>query len=434
MPDLFTVCFETTCLDNRTKRGTHKCWLTSWLNFRSPQPPPCSTGGNRVGGLHQRGKGWRKYYVRGGSLSNAVAYLQQHCRLLLQQRIRVLELEWKRSGDPLPVELPQDESAPFSLGLVEHRPVLEGGQEHILPGWMNDFGLLGERPGKELEPTSLSVRLFSTLLHRNLPLSLDEAAELHDGPKARVGRILDRFRASGMVERIPRTDRLNTALWTAMTTQHQRRGEDWMLKKGGFQRLLSQPQQGALLKALAKGTLSVDGVASELNGVEPASKCCCSTCWGPTSNGVQNGRGDPRCGSSPSPGSPRSRPAEDGACGRSSRRGLRGRSMSVREGEDELLIQPKQGAWMGGPRPLFLAPMSGVTDLPYRLLAKECGADVTITEFTNSTALTRKPPRHGDEWKPTHPKSPSFPKSLGVIRETWQPLPPCWHPPPTSSI
>ena len=42
-----------------------------------------------------------------------------------------------------------------------------------------------------------------------------------------------------------------------------------MLKKGGFQRLLSQPQQGALLKALAKGTLSVDGVASELNGVEP---------------------------------------------------------------------------------------------------------------------------------------------------------------------
>lgn len=55
-----------------------------------------------------------------------------------------------------------------------------------------------------------------------------------------------------------------------------------------------------------------------------------------------------------------------------------------------MLIQPKQGAWTGGPRPLFLAPMSGVTDLPYRLLAKECGADVTITEFTNSTALTRE--------------------------------------------
>ena len=53
-------------------------------------------------------------------------------------------------------------------------------------------------------------------------------------------------------------------------------------------------------------------------------------------------------------------------------------------------IAPKQGAWDGEARPLFLAPMSGVTDLPFRLLAKECGADFTITEFTNSTALTRE--------------------------------------------
>ena len=153
------------------------------------------------------------------------------------------------------------------------------------------------------------------------------------GQKARVGRILDRFRASGMVERIPRTDRLNTALWTAMTTQHQRRGEDWMLKKGGFQRLLSQPQQGALLKALAKGTLSVDGVASELNGVEPREQMLLLNLLGGRLPMGYRMAGATRCGSSPSPGSPRSRPAEDGACGRSSRRGLRGRSMSVREGE-----------------------------------------------------------------------------------------------------
>lgn len=53
-------------------------------------------------------------------------------------------------------------------------------------------------------------------------------------------------------------------------------------------------------------------------------------------------------------------------------------------------IGKKRGAWDGEARPLYLAPMSGVTDLPYRLLAKECGADVTITEFTNSTALTRE--------------------------------------------
>ena len=53
-------------------------------------------------------------------------------------------------------------------------------------------------------------------------------------------------------------------------------------------------------------------------------------------------------------------------------------------------IGEKFGKWEGEERPLFLAPMSGVTDLPFRLLAKQCGADVTITEFTNSTALTRE--------------------------------------------
>ena len=41
-------------------------------------------------------------------------------------------------------------------------------------------------------------------------------------------------------------------------------------------------------------------------------------------------------------------------------------------------ILPKPGEWDGEARPLFLAPMSGVTDLPYRLLSKECGADFNI--------------------------------------------------------
>ena len=40
--------------------------------------------------------------------------------------------------------------------------------------------------------------------------------------------------------------------------------------------------------------------------------------------------------------------------------------------------------------PLFLAPMAGVTDLAYRILARECGADVTVTEFTAASGLTRR--------------------------------------------
>ena len=44
-------------------------------------------------------------------------------------------------------------------------------------------------------------------------------------------------------------------------------------------------------------------------------------------------------------------------------------------------IAPKMGPWEGEARPLFLAPMSGVSDLPFRLLSKECGADVTMLKF-----------------------------------------------------
>jgi hypothetical protein len=218
-------------------------------------------------GYTNEGKGWRKYYLRGGSLPNAVAHLQQHATLVLLQRMALLETHWEREPSPLPVELPQEESPPFTLGLVDHRPVPEN-EGSVLSHWMNDFGLLGERPGKELAADSLTVQLFTTLLQRDAPLSLDEAVELLDGPKARVGRILDRFRATGMVERVPRTDRLSTALWTAMTTQYQRRGEDWLLKKGGFQRLLTNEQQGSLLKALKGNVLTVDVLNEHLASVE----------------------------------------------------------------------------------------------------------------------------------------------------------------------
>ena len=54
-----------------------------------------------------------------------------------------------------------------------------------------------------------------------------------------------------------------------MTTQHQRRGEDWMLKKGGFQRLLNGQQQTNLLMALKKGKLTIEEVASAMKNVDP---------------------------------------------------------------------------------------------------------------------------------------------------------------------
>ena len=80
-------------------------------------------------------------------------------------------------------------------------------------------------------------------------------------------------------------------------------------------------------------------------------------------------------------------------------------------------ILAKPGHWDGAARPLFLAPMSGVTDLPYRLLAKECGADFTITEFTNSTALTRDAAMSWRKMETCADENPFIPQIFGGVSE-----------------
>ena len=219
-------------------------------------------------GYSNEGKGWRRYYLKGGSLENAVESLASQCRIIVSQRLALLEHHWERGETQLEIELPEQDRPPLSIGITEARPHNpESGMSEISQ-WMMDFGLLGERPGKEILADSLSVRLFELMLSRGLPLSLDEAAEAVNGPKPRIGRILERFRACGLVERVPRTDRLSFSLWQAMTTQYQRRGEDWMLKKGGFNRILNAKQQGDILKKLKKSNLRVEDLDSILKSVD----------------------------------------------------------------------------------------------------------------------------------------------------------------------
>ena len=69
--------------------------------------------------------------------------------------------------------------------------------------------------------------------------------------------------------------------------------------------------------------------------------------------------------------------------------------------------------WSGEERPLYLAPMAGVSDLPYRLLAKECGADITITEFTNSTALSREATTSWRKMESDPRETPFIPQIFG---------------------
>ena len=44
----------------------------------------------------------------------------------------------------------------------------------------------------------------------------------------------------------------------------------------------------------------------------------------------------------------------------------------------------------GSPVPLFLAPMAGVSEAPFRRISRQLGADVVLTEFLNSEAIRRR--------------------------------------------
>ena len=67
--------------------------------------------------------------------------------------------------------------------------------------------------------------------------------------------------------------------------------------------------------------------------------------------------------------------------------------------------------------PLFLAPMAGVTDLAYRILARECGADMTVTEFTAASGLTRKNTYSWLKVESDPRESPFIPQIFGGITE-----------------
>jgi tRNA-dihydrouridine synthase B len=44
----------------------------------------------------------------------------------------------------------------------------------------------------------------------------------------------------------------------------------------------------------------------------------------------------------------------------------------------------------GSPVPIFLAPMAGVSEPPFRRISRQLGADVVLTEFLNSEAIRRR--------------------------------------------
>lgn len=72
--------------------------------------------------------------------------------------------------------------------------------------------------------------------------------------------------------------------------------------------------------------------------------------------------------------------------------------------------------------PIVLAPMEGVSNMPFRIICKRLGADIVYTEFTSSEALTRDVQKSHDKLKFTEEERPLgiqvFGSDIDVIKQS----------------
>ncbi|MDE0707754.1 MAG: helix-turn-helix domain-containing protein [Candidatus Poseidoniales archaeon] len=199
--------------------------------------------------------GWRVHHLRNGSLSNAVEIMAAEARLVLDQRLRSLEGWMTESETRMSSVSEKKDDAPFHIQIRGRAPLIKGQDE--MDAFLLDLGLLGDRVRRPTDGSAPLGRLiFEHLLIAHTPLSLDEALENWGTTRPRLTRTLDRFRAAGLAERVPRLDRLPVTLWSALQAQHNRRGGDWLMKKGGLSRI-DEKIAKKVVKSLGSGSFNV---------------------------------------------------------------------------------------------------------------------------------------------------------------------------------
>ncbi len=211
--------------------------------------------------------GWRVHHLRNGSLSNAVELMAVEARLVLGQRLKLLEQYMKESQKRMSIPSEKRDSHPFHIQIKGRAPLTE--EQDELDAFLTDLGLLGDKVRRPKDGSSPLGRLiFEHLLSADSPLSLDEALENWGTTRPRLTRILDRFCAAGLVERVPRLDRLPVTLWSAIGAQYGRRGTDWLMQKGGLSRI-DQKVSSRIIKSLEKDSFNVAECEKIFATVEP---------------------------------------------------------------------------------------------------------------------------------------------------------------------
>ena len=224
---------------------------------------------------------WHIHVLRGGSISAAIGLVSMQARAILDLRLSELAEVISESDDRMAASS-EDEEVTFRIEVAEPGVAAEG--EDRFDALVRDLGLSGERakPGDRL-----SRSLLEELASSGRAITLLALADKCGDSRARVQRSVERMRVAGIVERVPMLDRIAQDVYGGLMRQHDARGEEWLMTRGGVDRLDDSVSK-ALISGVRKKSLNIEKVQKILGPVPLGSqKVLLNTLGGRMPHGVR---------------------------------------------------------------------------------------------------------------------------------------------------
>ena len=202
---------------------------------------------------------WHRYVLRGGSMEAAAMMVESQAKVILGLRLSELAGIVEASETRMAIDAEEDDH-PLTIRIAEPGPIDDGDTRSAL---VRDLGLAGEskRVGE-----SLAREVLVELCSNHNPITMLALSERLSESRGRVSTVLERMRAAQIIERAPMVDRLPQDVYAGLTRQHDARGADWLMARGGLGRL-QESVSGALIEGVSQGSLSIDSVRGILEPV-----------------------------------------------------------------------------------------------------------------------------------------------------------------------
>lgn len=174
---------------------------------------------------------WHIYVLRGGTITSAVNLMAVQAKEIIE--LRLLELSNHIKYSEKRMEIPSESTDKnFKIRISEPSAIkIEEDRLHVL---LDDLGLNGDRAKIK---DDLAKRVFKELAESSNPITILSLSDKFSESRSRIRRIIDRFRNSNIIERVPMLDRIAQDVYIGMTRQYEARGEEWLFARGGLGRI-----------------------------------------------------------------------------------------------------------------------------------------------------------------------------------------------------